>query len=302
MHTKSHEITICSLKDWSTLSEFLTSFNISKNQQKKYLSKKQLLQKIFQGKEIFLPIDLFNTNMVSPVYVGPLITVIQETDFFIAISKPVKTHSLPLTYSDQNNLLAFVRGRENSSEIFNINKESYEKGLLFRLDFETSGLILMAKTDQFFHAFREKIEKRKFYLAVVQGEVQDDFSYAHHVYYTGEKGAIGRTKNGSPKNSHLEGKKVVYNEQKNLSLVMIKLDEGLRHQIRIQLSAEGTPILGDPIYGRECDGRMYLHSFCYQFEYEKRKFSITDENINDLESILNVHGILKMAHQALLSF
>lgn len=302
MHTKIREMTLCSLDSWEKLSEYLSSFKISKNQQKKYLSKKKLMMKVIARETLLLPVDLFNTYMVSPKYSGPVISVVDEIDDYIALSKPCKLHSLPLRYSDQNNLLAFLRNRENSSDVLNVNKLSYEKGLLFRLDFETSGLILLAKTDQFFQAFRKEAKKRKFYLAVVQGEVQNDFSYAHHVYYTGEKGAIGRVKDDATENSHLEGKKVVYNSEKNLSLVIIKLDEGLRHQIRIQLSAEGNPILGDPMYGEIESDRMYLHSFCYEFEYNGKKLSVTDKNIQFLESILNVNGILEMANKSLLCF
>ena len=302
MHTKIREVTLCPCDSWDNLSKYLSSFKISKNQQKKYVPKKKLMMKVIAREALSLPIDLFNTYMVSAIYEGPKIPVIEESNDYIALSKPSKLHSLPLRYSDQNNLLAFLRGRENSSEVLNVNKLSYEKGLLFRLDFETSGLILLAKTDQFFQAFREEVNKRKFYLAIVQGEVQNDFSYAHHVHYTGEKGAIGRVKDGASENSHLEGKKVVYNSEKNLSLVMVKLDEGLRHQIRIQLSAEGNPILGDPIYGEIQADRMYLHSFCYEFEYAKKKLSVIDKNIQSLESVLNVNGILEMANKALLSF
>ncbi len=299
----SQNIQLTSIHEWGSLSEFLSGLGISKNRQKKFIHNKKLLKKRIRKKDILsLPINLLNINIPSPNYEGANITKITDNDNFFALSKPVKVHSLPLFYTDKNNLISFARSSENNADFLNVNKDSYEKGLLFRLDYETSGLALIARNKNFYQEFKEKIKKKKLYLAIVKGDAKDDFSYAHHIYYVGEKRSIGRVKNDAPKNSHLEGKKIIYDASKGLSLIIVKIIEGNRHQIRIQLSTEGIPILGDPLYGVEVGSRMYLHAFCYQFEYNGTKYKIFDENIKDLEVILNSNRILEMAHQSLLSF
>ena len=88
-----------------------------------------------------------------------------------------------------------------------INKKSYEKGLLYRLDYETSGLILFAKDEKLFAHFRESNQKKKFYLALVHGGTKDAFSYAHHISYVGEKNSIGTVKASPFNNAHQRGKK-----------------------------------------------------------------------------------------------
>lgn len=301
MHTKI--VTLSVLQDWNCLSDFLSSFGISKSRQKKILNNKTYLSKSLKAKDIIkIPIDLFNHYMVSPKYDGPVVKKVDENDFLLALSKPVGIHSLPLQYLEQNNLLAYVRESENSAGIFSVNKDSYEKGLLYRLDYETSGLILLAKNKHFYEQFRHYLRKKKYYLAVVKGDIKNDFSYAHHIIYTGQKGAVGRVTNEANPNSHLEGKKIIFNANLDRSLVLIKLDEGKRHQIRLQLSHEGSPIVGDPLYGGQKAERMYLHAFCYQFTYENSEYKFIDENISHLKVIFDTDRALKMIHHALLSF
>lgn len=303
MLTNHKTVAFCVLNDWDNLGLFLTDLGISKNRQKNLIAnKKYLNKKLFSREAVELPIDLINVNLVSPKYIGPKIEKIEDNKLFLALSKPTKVHSLPLNYSESDNILSFIRMDEKNAEIFFINKYSYEKGLLYRLDYETSGLILLAKDELFYNSFRNKIKKNKYYLAVVQGDIKNDFSYAHHISYFGEKGAIGKVTAEATKNAHLEGKKIAFDQKNNQSLVLIKLSEGMRHQIRIQLSHEGNPIIGDPIYGLVKSTRMFLHSFCYEFFYNNKEHQVLDFHFNELEIIFNGDGILKMAHEALLSF
>ena len=64
----------------------------------------------------------------------------------------------------------------------------------------------------------------------------------------GEKNSIGTVKASPFNNAHLEGKKIFYDQKENVSLVLISLVEGMRHQIRVQTSSSGHPIVGDPLY------------------------------------------------------
>ena len=72
--------------------------------------------------------------------------------------------------------------------------------------------------------------------------------------------------------------KINYHKDHDISLVKIKLKEGKRHQIRVQLMALGHPILGDKLYGEEHPLRMFLHCFEYQLEYEGKTLTFRDKN------------------------
>ena len=303
MPTKNKGVELCSLNEWSSLSDFIASLGASKSSQKKLIENKSLLKRnVVKKQYLELPIDLLNKNMVFYKYEGSEPRLIKQNNYFLALSKPVKVHSLPLCYSDPDNLLSYIRDKEISAEVLNINANSYERGLLYRLDYDTSGLVLFAKNQDFYQSFRHKMQKNKYYLAVVQGEIEDDFSFAHHISYYGKKGAIGRASDGPTKNASLEGKKIIYDSATGLGLVLLRLNEGLRHQLRIQLSHENYPIFGDPIYGNTKHNRMLLHAFCYEFNYLGCNYRVKDENVKDLEVVFNSNRVLQMANEALLSF
>jgi len=302
MHTE-RMVSLSTISAWESLSLFLTSLGLPKSRQKKYYNTKSLLLKpIFAREELKISIDLLNLHVVNPSYKGHTVKVLKENNLFLALSKPKRVHSLPLKYSEQDNILSFVRGREKYSEVLKLNKDSYEKGLLFRLDYETSGVIILAKDEKFYINYRDSLPRGKFYLAIAKGETRDDFSYAHCIRYFGKKRSRGRASNEATKNSHLAGKTLAYNEKKDISLVLIKLQEGMRHQIRIQLAAEGHPIIGDSLYGEGGDLRLCLHSFCYQIDHEGDIYDVIDDSLEELEIIFDINGIFKMAHQAFLSF
>jgi 23S rRNA pseudouridine1911/1915/1917 synthase len=67
---------------------------------------------------------------------------------------------------------------------------------------------------------------------------------------------------------------LAYNEESDVSLVEVKLKQGHRHQIRVQLQAMGFPIVGDPLYGDRDYPRMLLHCYQYIFDFEDHKYDL----------------------------
>ena len=138
-----------------------------------------------------------------------------------------------------------------------------------RLDMDTSGLIVVAK-NAFAQAFlQEKAEIRKFYLAICEGIVEKD-----EFFITRPIGRVGdniKREELSVEEGGQEAKtkvKVLKRfEDRNLSLVELELFTGRTHQIRVHLSLEGHPILGDVLYGSKNESiqRQLLHS--YKFMY-----------------------------------
>lgn len=133
-------------------------------------------------------------------------------------------------------------------------------GIVHRLDKDTSGVMVAAKTDRAHHALSRQFEKRtaeRAYLAVVWGMPtpgQDRI-----------EGNIGRDPRNRKKMAVVqEGKgkpaatnyKIVKRYGVSASLVECRLETGRTHQVRVHMTHIGHPLVGDPLYGRATKARV----------------------------------------------
>jgi len=141
--------------------------------------------------------------------------------------------------------------------------------IVHRLDRETSGLMVFAKTapaKEVLQASWNSFEKR--YEAVVEGrlpvqagvlESDLDESNPHHVHV--------RPK--SPRTRHAITHYRVLKTSPQFSLVELTLETGRRHQIRVHLAHAGCPVVGDKKYEAKTDpaGRLGLHASSLRFRH-----------------------------------
>lgn len=285
MLNNDNKINLCFLDDYPSLTEGILSLvKISKNQIKKSsLSKKQLQRKILKRDEVCLPLDLLNYLIINPVFMGSLPKIIFEDEELLGLSKPVRVHCHPLSYCESDNLLSFMRAEGKDKEL-RVNQKQYDRGLLYRLDYETSGLVLYAKNNELYDKVRADFKTyvvNKTYLAIVDGKCEVEGRLTHYLKSSGPKGekvdVFEINKDGSLE-VECEIKVKNYNSEENLSLIEIKLFQGHRHQIRKQLQAIGHTILGDPIYGKRSSERMFLHCWKYTLNLGVEK-TIVDSNL-----------------------
>lgn len=124
-------------------------------------------------------------------------------------------------------------------------------GIVHRLDKDTSGVMLVAKTDQAHVSLAEQIGNHtagRIYLAVVHGNFTQEEGQV--------EGAIGRHPKDRQKMSVVrQGGKAALTHYKILErlgrycLVSCKLETGRTHQIRVHMAFIGHPVVGDPKYG-----------------------------------------------------
>jgi RluA family pseudouridine synthase len=125
-------------------------------------------------------------------------------------------------------------------------------GLVHRLDRPVSGVVVFARTSKaaarLSAQFRER-QVHKRYLALVQGRVTEPGSLRHHLRKQERRVAVVRpgTKGALEALMDYRPLKVIG----RWSLLEVVLKTGRPHQIRVQLSASGFPILGDTMYGAE---------------------------------------------------
>ena len=141
--------------------------------------------------------------------------------------------------------------------------------IVHRLDRETSGLMMFAKTAPAKEALQSKWDTfAKRYEAVVEGrlpaqagvlESDLDESNPHHV----------AVRPKSERTRHAVTQYRVLKAGPRRSLVELTLETGRRHQIRVQLAEAGCPIVGDEKYGAKTDpaGRLGLHACFLRFRH-----------------------------------
>ena len=155
----------------------------------------------------------------------------------------------------------------------NLAGDKFRPGIVHRLDKDTSGLMIVAKTSEMLEKISLMISKKEIerkYLAIVDGLIKHD---------TGEIDApIGRDRNNRQKMAvtDVNAKKAITHFKvlerfNNNTLLECILDTGRTHQIRVHLSYIGYPVSNDPLYGKgKCSefGQM-LHSYSIKFKHPR---------------------------------
>lgn len=281
MPDKKQQTSFSLIQDISSLEELLVKeLLFSKSSVKKYLSKNQMSHSFSKGDVVHLPVDLMNRGCINPNYSEEDLEVINEDDNFIAINKNSSLHGHPLEYSEENSVLNFLRNKY-SFEHLAFKQESPESTLLYRLDFETSGVLIFAKNEKAYKSIRENfnsIVKEKIYHLLVKGDFDQDGVHRHTLTPSGKKGSVMKAQIEGENPVQIEVSKLQYDQAKDVSTLEVKLGRGARHQIRSQMQALGHPIIGDELYGGEKSSRLFLHAYKYSFETSEYSFSATAKN------------------------
>ena len=200
-----------------------------------------------------------------------LFEVIAEEDEFLVINKAAGLVCHPTKGDEYSSLISRARLYLGAKE---------EPHLINRLDRETSGIVIVAKTSKASAMLRKVWESRaveKEYLAIVHGELRgattieaalgpDEASMVCIKDKVREDGASAKTQ--------VFGLKTFEREGKVFSLVKVALFTGRKHQIRIHLSHVGHPIVGDKLYGG--DENLYLAFVKDELTVEQRARLITE--------------------------
>lgn len=275
---------ICILKSYLTIEELLNKELLySKSYLKKVFKKNFLSKEIREKDELYLPLELLNKGLINPVYDGPTIKVLKDTDDFIIVSKPSGTHGHPQTYLETNTVLNFLRNKYSLEELGSFQTRD-EATLLYRLDHETSGVLFFSKKSEAYEKIRGEFSnsaKSKEYLAIVVGDFNAEGLVEHDLTPFGKKGAVMKASDPTSESVRINVKKVSYNKDEDVSLLKVELGKGARHQIRAQLSAIGFPILGDSLYGGKNEERIFLHAYRYNISFEGKNItcSSSDEKL-----------------------
>jgi 23S rRNA pseudouridine1911/1915/1917 synthase len=216
----------------------------------------------------------------------PGLAVLFEDDQILAVDKPAGVHSAPLRMGESGTLLGLVFARY--PEVTGLpGIKAVEPGLLHRLDRETSGILLVARTAEAFNALREEFmagRVKKQYTALCACRIEAwagerlrlESRFAPYgrgrmrvrVLIPGEEGRYAARK-AAPGLYRTEIE--VLERQGSWALVQASLLRGFRHQVRAHLAHLGLPIAGDELYGveapRGAPERLYLHASALELRH-----------------------------------
>ena len=196
--------------------------------------------------------------------------ILFEDEDIIVIDKPA---GLLTTHTKLRGRAA----RETQTTAENLLNDYLRKGqlkskkrvyLVHRLDRETSGVMMFAKSEEVAEFFRADWNNltEKTYLARVAGIMESDHGVFESYLREDDDGYMVRSvRNAKPSKGGKPAKKA-RTEWRRLStedgttLVEVKLHSGRKNQIRVHFSEAGHPVIGDEKYGGENASRMYLHS------------------------------------------
>ena len=182
-----------------------------------------------------------------------LFDVIAEEEEFLVINKAAGLVCHPTKGDEYSSLISRARLYLGAKE---------EPHLINRLDRETSGIIIVAKSSEMSAMLRKVWESRaveKEYLAIVHGELRGAVTIEAPLGRDEESVVSIKDKvreDGASAKTQAFGLKVFERTGKAFSLVKVVLYTGRKHQIRIHLSHIGHPIVGDKMYGG--DEGLYL--------------------------------------------
>jgi len=184
------------------------------------------------------PIDLIPENIH--------LEILYEDQNLLAINKPAGMVVHPSAGHSKGTLVHAVMGHVPLLEGIG---GKLQPGIVHRLDKDTSGLLVVAKTLEAQTALIRQLQKhsmKRIYIALVLGDVKDDGWVdapvgRHPVHRT--KMAVTAT--GKEARTHYW----VLEKLDGCTLLRCSLETGRTHQIRVHMHSLGHPLVGDPVYG-----------------------------------------------------
>ena len=230
-----------------------------------------------------------------------------EDDDLIVLSKQAGLVCHPSPDHADGTLVNALLAHCGADNLCNVQGEDDRLGIVHRLDGDTSGLMLAAKTDEAGEALMEAIRLRsvdRHYLALVHGVLAPDTGMIDAPI---ARDAAERTRMAVRDTPSAREAITTFevlerfepsDHDNGYTLLDCKLFTGRTHQIRVHMQYAKHPIVGDPLYQANAPraasaslglDRQFLHSYKLRFEHPTtgEEMSFTDDLPDDLQAVLD---------------
>ncbi|HVM98076.1 MAG TPA: RluA family pseudouridine synthase [Candidatus Acidoferrales bacterium] len=198
--------------------------------------------------------------------------ILFEDDSLIAVDKPPGIPSVALRPDETQTVANFLLAVDQSLRAVG---GSLEAGLVHRLDTGTSGVVLAARTAPAYEDLRRQFQDRtvlKEYVAVVEGDVARSGTRKSRLVHGGKHGHKMREVQTDERGAQLAI--TTYEPLERFgseTLLALRIETGLMHQIRAHMAALGHPVVGDALYGSRVEApRPLLHAAKLAFSHPLR--------------------------------
>ena len=193
------------------------------------------------------------------------IKIIYEDNHLLVVEKPV---NMPVCEDESKDI-------DLLTSLKKYLKDKYHKpgnvylGLVHRLDRPVGGVMVFAKTSKAASRLSKQVQNYrlgKVYVAVVEGKVPDADKWIDYLVKDTRNNQSYVTDKEHGKEAILSFKRLAYKDNK--SMVEIYLETGRSHQIRVQFSSRGFPLVGDAKYNLNSDNKTSVALFAKKLSFE----------------------------------
>lgn len=244
-----------------------SEFNLSRTQIKTLVKdglitineqQKKISYSVVSGDKIAIKVPDVEPLTLEPENI-PL-EIVYEDDDVIVVNKPQGMVVHPSAGHKKHTLVNALLYHANLAE----SDEPFRPGIVHRIDKDTSGLLMIAKTqlarESLEKQLRDKINKRE-YIAIVHGNFEETKG---KISAPIARSKVDRKKQAIDKDGRVAVTHfVVEHQYDGYSLVKCVLETGRTHQIRVHMQYIKHPVAGDPIYAPKktlAGNGQYLHA------------------------------------------
>ncbi len=179
------------------------------------------------------------------------VDILYEDDDIIVLNK---AKGMVVHMGAGNNAGTLVNALLHHTESLSALAGEDRPGIVHRLDKDTSGLMVIAKSDAAYLELKRQLQDRevdKFYYVIVRGGFSQDDGV---IDYPIKRDAKNRLRMAvSPDGRPAVTRYQVLERMGNFTLLRVKIETGRTHQIRVHMKAIKKPVLGDAVYGTKND-------------------------------------------------
>jgi 23S rRNA pseudouridine1911/1915/1917 synthase len=211
---------------------------------------------------------------------APAFEVVYEDADLIVVDKPAGLVTHPAPGHRGPTLAEALRGRAAGGP------DPERAGIVHRLDRDTSGLLVVTKTEEAHAALAEQLRRREVsreYLALVVGHPEaESGTIDAPIGRDRARRTVMSTRSDRPRAAVTRFE--VLERLRRTTLLRVTLETGRTHQIRAHLAAIGHPVCGDPQYGgRPCGRelglqRQFLHASKLMFRHPRTRERVVCES------------------------
>ena len=212
---------------------------------------------------------------------APRLDIIYEDEHLLLLNKRPGMVVHPDDREQVNTLITHVQAYLYQKREWSPRWENaFAPALCNRIDRNTGGIVIAAKTAEALRVMNQKIRDRelqKLYLCVIHGEMEPpEGQLKGYILKDGDRAQVRVFDKPVPGGRTAVTLYRTLKRRNGLSLMECDLITGRTHQIRAQFAAAGHPLLGDGKYGRERDNRRFDRRFQALYSYKLRFAFTTD--------------------------